>query len=120
MQNYRIAVLPGDGIGPEVMDATLQVLRGTGLSLDFTSHDFGADHFRRTGIALPQRVVDDCLAVESEQVDLASGISEIASEDSVAELPQGAGGGTFRAEAEPFSPPWPAGETGAGRRFVAC
>jgi 3-isopropylmalate dehydrogenase len=65
MQTYRIAVLPGDGIGPEVMAAALHVLRGTGLRFDFTAHDFGADHFRRTGIALPQRVVDDCLAADA-------------------------------------------------------
>lgn len=65
MRSYRIAVLPGDGIGPEVMAATLRVLRGTALRFDFTTHDFGADHFRRTGDALPQRVVDDCLAADA-------------------------------------------------------
>jgi 3-isopropylmalate dehydrogenase len=65
MKTYRIAVLPGDGIGPEVMAATLPVLRASGISLDFTAHDFGADHFRRTGDALPKRVVDDCLAADS-------------------------------------------------------
>lgn len=63
--SYRIAVLPGDGIGPEVMDATLHVLRGTGLRIDYDTHDFGADHYRRTGVALPQRVVDDCIAADA-------------------------------------------------------
>lgn len=65
MKSYRIAVLPGDGIGPEVIAVALDVLRATGLHLDFTTHDFGADHFRRTGIALPQRVVDDCLQADA-------------------------------------------------------
>lgn len=65
MPTYRIAVLPGDGIGPEVMAAALHVLRGAGVRLDFTTHDFGADHFRRTGVALPPRVVDDCLAADA-------------------------------------------------------
>ena len=65
MKPYRIAVLAGDGIGPEVMAAALHVLRGTGLHLDFTTHDFGADHYRRTGDALPKRVVDDCLAADA-------------------------------------------------------
>jgi 3-isopropylmalate dehydrogenase len=63
MGRYRIAVLPGDGIGPEVMDAALRVLEGTtssGLQLDFTAHPLGAAHYRRTGEALPAGIVDDC------------------------------------------------------------
>src|SRR5258706_5179876 len=63
--SYRIAVLPGDGIGPEVMAATLPVLRATGLRFEFTTHDFGADHYRRTGDALPKRVMDDCLSADA-------------------------------------------------------
>jgi Isocitrate/isopropylmalate dehydrogenase len=62
---YRIAALPGDGIGPEVMDAALRVLRGAstivgGLDLESTIHEAGADHYRRTGRALPWSVLDDC------------------------------------------------------------
>jgi len=55
MSRYRIAVLPGDGIGPEVMDVTLRVLRGAGgPELEFTLHQFGAAHYRQTGDAFPQ------------------------------------------------------------------
>lgn len=47
MSSYRIAVLPGDGIGPEVMVAAVRVLSrvshgGTGLKLEFTEHEAGA------------------------------------------------------------------------------
>jgi 3-isopropylmalate dehydrogenase len=66
MARYRIAVLPGDGIGPEVMAPTLDVLRTAGgPTLDFTGHAFGAEHFRRTGEALPAAVLDDCLKADA-------------------------------------------------------
>ena len=63
MGTYQIAVLPGDGIGPEVMAAALDVLEGVGSSgfrLEFSRHDFGAERYRRTGIALAEDVVADC------------------------------------------------------------
>lgn len=69
MSAYRIAVLPGDGIGPEVMNAALLVLeratRHDGASLALTSHQAGAEHFRRTGEALPSKVLEDCLAADA-------------------------------------------------------
>ena len=65
MSSYRIVVLPGDGIGPEVMDAALRVLTHATagqhpLDLRFTKHDAGADRFRHTGCALPDEVFEDC------------------------------------------------------------
>ena len=67
MGRHRIAVLPGDGIGPEVMAVTLPVLRAAcpGSSLEFSEHDAGAGHFRRTGEVLPPAVLDDCLAANA-------------------------------------------------------
>jgi 3-isopropylmalate dehydrogenase len=70
MSTYRIAVLPGDGIGPEVMNAALSVLQAacrkvSGLELCFSSHSAGAVHYRRTGEILPQAVLDDCLAADA-------------------------------------------------------
>ena len=53
----RIAVIPGDGIGPEVARegvATLELLaKSEGLSLDFEWFDFGADRYLRDGTTLP-------------------------------------------------------------------
>jgi 3-isopropylmalate dehydrogenase len=66
MGRYRIAVLPGDGIGPEVTDVALRVLRAAGgPQLDFTEHAFGAARYRETGEALPTRVLDDCLKADA-------------------------------------------------------
>jgi 3-isopropylmalate dehydrogenase len=58
MPPYRIAVLPGDGIGIEVMDDALAVLRhlaeiDNALSLEFEMLEGGAAHYERTGVALP-------------------------------------------------------------------
>jgi 3-isopropylmalate dehydrogenase len=65
MDSYRIAVLPGDGIGPEVTAPALAAVRAAadrhGLRLHFTSHEAGAGHHRRYGEPLPRAVLDDCL-----------------------------------------------------------
>lgn len=69
MSAYRIAVLPGDGIGPEVAVPALAAVRTAaerhGLRLDFTTHEAGADHHRRFGEALPRAVLADCLAADA-------------------------------------------------------
>jgi 3-isopropylmalate dehydrogenase len=70
MPSYRIALLPGDGIGPECMDATRIVLDQiatelAGLDLHFTSHRAGAELYRETGETLPQPVLQDCLAADA-------------------------------------------------------
>jgi 3-isopropylmalate dehydrogenase len=70
MSTYRIALLPGDGIGPEVMAATRLVLDRmvrdiSGLDLTFTSHRAGAGLYRETGETLPAAVLEDCLAADA-------------------------------------------------------
>ena len=70
MNDYNIALLPGDGIGHECMDATRVVLdrlvaETEGLNLKFTSHRAGAELFRETGETLPSAVLDDCLAADA-------------------------------------------------------
>jgi len=56
--SFRIAVLPGDGIGVEVMDACLAVLerlerRVGGYRLACERHAGGAQLYRETGVAFP-------------------------------------------------------------------
>jgi len=52
-----VAVIPGDGVGPEVIDAALPVLRAAldhhGESLDVVDLDWGGERFLRTGSAMP-------------------------------------------------------------------
>jgi 3-isopropylmalate dehydrogenase len=54
----RIAVIPGDGIGPEVVHEALRVLRylndAQALELEFVDFDWGAEKFLRDGVTLPQ------------------------------------------------------------------
>ena len=65
----RIAVIPGDGIGPEVMREALRVLRhlqeANGLELEFVDFDWGAEKFLREGVTLPP----DGLEMLSEKFD---------------------------------------------------
>src|SRR3954471_4109922 len=54
----RIAVIPGDGIGPEVAQIGVRVLQSLGLSLQFDWFDFGADRYLKDGTILPPRFMD--------------------------------------------------------------
>lgn len=58
MRRYTIAVIPGDGIGAEVVEAGLEVLRALqdrhgGFALEVTRFDWGSDHYRRHGRMMP-------------------------------------------------------------------
>jgi len=57
--SYRIAVIGGDGIGPEVVAEALKVARATGVALDTTSYDLGAGRYERTGDVLPDATLDE-------------------------------------------------------------
>ncbi len=50
---YRITLLPGDGIGPEITDATLVPLEATGVHFDWDRQDAGADSIAKHGTAIP-------------------------------------------------------------------
>ena len=60
---YRIAVIPGDGTGPEVVAEGLKVLTAaasaTGFSYDATEFDFGGDRYLATGETLPQGAIEE-------------------------------------------------------------
>jgi isocitrate/isopropylmalate dehydrogenase len=58
MSKYRIAWLPGDGIGVEVMEAARVVLDGLELDAEYVHGDIGWDFWCREGDALPRRTVD--------------------------------------------------------------
>lgn len=57
MSKYRIAVLPGDGVGKDVIEAALIVLRKLGLDADYLEGDIGWEFWRAEGNALPARTV---------------------------------------------------------------
>ncbi len=58
MSKYKIAWLPGDGIGIEVLEATRIVLDALGLDAEYPHGDIGWEFWCREGDALPQRTID--------------------------------------------------------------
>src|SRR5438552_12890938 len=90
--SFHIAVIAGDGIGPEVMAPALEVLRKVaattpGLGLRFTEAPAGAGHYRGTGASLPEATVKLC-----EQADAillgACGLPHIRYPDNTEIMPQ--------------------------------
>ena len=62
-KTYRIAMIPGDGTGPEVVAEGRKVLEVAaakfGFSLDMASFDFGGDRYLKTGEVLPDSAADE-------------------------------------------------------------
>lgn len=58
MPQYRIAWMPGDGIGVDVMDAAQIVLEAIGLDAEYVPADIGWHFWCTEGDALPQRTLD--------------------------------------------------------------
>ncbi|MCK4426201.1 MAG: 3-isopropylmalate dehydrogenase, partial [Deltaproteobacteria bacterium] len=63
MSTYKVAVIPGDGTGPEVITEGVKVLNAAsdrfGFDLDFTWYDYGGERYLRTGEVLPEGAVED-------------------------------------------------------------
>lgn len=57
MSKYHIAVLPGDGVGKDVMDAAVIVLHKIGLDAEYTMGDIGWEFWKKEGNALPDRTL---------------------------------------------------------------
>jgi len=61
--HYKIAVIPGDGTGPEVVTEGLKVLKAAaaeeGFSCEFTKYDFGGERYMRTGETLPDSAIEE-------------------------------------------------------------
>ncbi|HPA44983.1 MAG TPA: 3-isopropylmalate dehydrogenase [bacterium] len=69
MKTYKIAVLPGDGTGPEVVAEGLKVLKviesKIGIQFDFHHYDFGGDRFLATGEILPDSAIEELRGYDS-------------------------------------------------------
>jgi 3-isopropylmalate dehydrogenase len=88
---YEIALLPGDGIGPEVVEAAVTVLnaagREVGLELKYKTYEAGADLYRRTGISISAETME---AIGSADAILlgAAGLPDVRQEDGTEIVPQ--------------------------------
>jgi isocitrate dehydrogenase (NAD+) len=56
--SYAVTLIPGDGIGPELADATVRVLEATGIAFDWDIQDAGEATIASEGTPLPDRVVE--------------------------------------------------------------
>ncbi len=63
MKSYDIAVIPGDGTGPEVIREAIKVLdvaaQRFGFKLNYTYYDFGGERYLRTGETLPDSALEE-------------------------------------------------------------
>src|SRR5438309_4888638 len=55
---YRVTFIPGDGVGPELSEATRRVLEGTGVAFDWDIQEAGADVMDKYGTPLPDHVLE--------------------------------------------------------------
>lgn len=69
MAKYTIALLPGDGIGPEVIDATVTVMNAlqakTDIEFEYRTYLIGDAEKARSGTALPQSTIDGVKAADA-------------------------------------------------------
>lgn len=59
MAKYKLAVIGGDGIGPEVSEEALKVVRAAGADIDTVEYELGAAHYVSTGQVLPDSVLEE-------------------------------------------------------------
>ena len=58
-RTHRVAVIGGDGIGPEVTAAALDVVRAAGVTITTTSYDLGAERYLRDGFVLDDATLEE-------------------------------------------------------------
>lgn len=67
--SHKIAVLPGDGIGEEVVKEGLRVLEKAaeifGFQYEIANYPFSADHYLETGVAMPEEVFDEFRSLDA-------------------------------------------------------
>ena len=83
MPKYRIAVLPGDGVGKEVVEATRIVLDRLAVDAEYLHGDIGWEFWRAEGNALPDRTIK---LLKETDVALFGAITSKPKEDAAAEL----------------------------------
>ncbi len=55
---YKITLIPGDGVGPEITEAAKRVLEATGVSFEWDVQNAGEEVYKQEGAPLPDRVLD--------------------------------------------------------------
>lgn len=69
MKKYKVTLLRGDGIGPEIVAEAVKVMDAAGkkygFEIDYTDALMGGCAIDKTGLPLPQETIDDCLASDA-------------------------------------------------------
>ncbi|HEX9235470.1 MAG TPA: isocitrate/isopropylmalate family dehydrogenase, partial [Actinomycetota bacterium] len=55
---HRVTLIPGDGVGPELSEATRRVLEATGVAFEWDVQEAGADVMDKYGTPLPEHVLE--------------------------------------------------------------
>jgi isocitrate dehydrogenase (NAD+) len=55
---HTIALIPGDGIGPEVTQPTLEIIKAAGVNIEWETHLAGAEALRKHGTTIPKALID--------------------------------------------------------------
>ena len=55
---HRITLIPGDGVGPEITEATVRVIEATGVPFQWDIQEAGEEVYQREGTPLPDRVIE--------------------------------------------------------------
>lgn len=55
---HNITLIKGDGIGPEITDAVVKIIKAAGVDIVWDIQTAGADVIKKEGVPLPQRVID--------------------------------------------------------------
>jgi len=62
-KSYKIAVIPGDGTGPEVIAEGIKVIKSIGpsesINFEFVYYDLGGERYKKTGEILPDSVLEE-------------------------------------------------------------
>jgi tartrate dehydrogenase/decarboxylase/D-malate dehydrogenase len=65
MRRFKIAVIPGDGVGKEVVPAALRVLEAIGPDFDLHHFDWGAEYYFRNGCMMPVDALDQLRSMDA-------------------------------------------------------
>src|SRR6059058_5075306 len=58
MSKHKITLIPGDGIGPEIVAATVRVIEATGVEIEWETHILGAQAQEKFGTTLPDETIE--------------------------------------------------------------
>jgi isocitrate dehydrogenase (NAD+) len=58
MAKHTITLIPGDGIGPEIVAATVQIIEASGVDIEWETHIIGAQALEKFGVTIPDATIE--------------------------------------------------------------